>query len=63
MNAPDADGSRRDRMAIAAAPYVHARAANATPGKKEKAEQAALTAARGTEWEALLEPPILLGRG
>ena len=40
--------------------YVHVRAANATPGKQEKAEQAALTAARGTEWEALLEPPIRL---
>src|SRR3954452_8660331 len=63
MNDPDADPARRDRMAIAAAPYVHVRAADAKPGKKEEAEQAALTAERGTEWEGLLEPPIPLGRG
>ena len=47
-------------MAIAAAPYVHVRAADATPGKKETAEQTALTAERGTEWEVLLEPPSCL---
>ena len=62
MNDPAADPARRDRMAVAAAPYVHVRAADAKPGKKEAAEQAALTAERGTEWEALLEPPIPLGR-
>ena len=54
MNDPDADDTRRDRMAIAAAPYVHARAADAKPGKKEEAEQAALTAERGTSWDGLL---------
>jgi hypothetical protein len=60
MNDPDVDPARRDRMAIAAAPYVHVRVADAKPGKKEEAEQAALTAERGTEWEALLEPPFPL---
>jgi len=54
MNDPGADDGRRDRMAIAAAPYVHARAADAKLGKKEEAEQAALTAERGTSWESLL---------
>src|SRR3954464_2963194 len=63
MNDPDADPARRDRMAIAAAPYVQVRSADATPGKKGAAEQAALTAERGTEWEAPWEPPIPLGRG
>jgi len=62
MNDPDADPARRDRMAIAAAPYVHVRAADAKPGKKEAAEQAALTAERGTSWEGLLASPSL-GRG
>ena len=55
MNDPDADDARRDRMAIAAAPYVHVRAADAKLGKKEKAEQAALTAVRGTSWDQLLQ--------
>jgi hypothetical protein len=55
MNDPGVDDSRRDRMAIAAAPYVHARAADAKPGKKEEAEQAARTAERGTSWDQLLQ--------
>jgi hypothetical protein len=54
MNDPEADPARRDRMAVAAAPYVHVRAAAARPGKKEAAEQAALTAERGTSWDSLL---------
>lgn len=36
MNDPDQDGLRRDKMAMAAAPYVHARAAEVAPGKKEQ---------------------------
>lgn len=55
MNDSASDDGRRDRMAIAAAPYVHARAADAKLGKKEEAEQAALTAERGTSWETLLQ--------
>ncbi len=58
MNDPGVDDARRDRMAIAAAPYIHARVADAKPGKKEEAEQAALTAERGTKWDLLLDPPI-----
>src|SRR4051812_8498533 len=63
MNDPGVDDARRDGRAIAAAPYVHPRAADATRGTKKKAQQAALPAARGRGWEAFLEPPILLGRG
>jgi hypothetical protein len=63
MNDPDADPARRDRMAVAAAPYVHARAADAKPDKKEEAEQGALTAEHGTSWESLLEMPLPFGRG
>ncbi len=57
MNDPGVDDARRDRMAIAAAPYVHVRAADAKPGKKEAAEEAALTAERGTSWKGLLASP------
>ena len=55
MNDPGVDDARRDRMAIAAAPYVHARVADAKRGKKEEAEQAARTAERGTSWDQLLQ--------
>jgi hypothetical protein len=41
MNDDDADDARRDRMAVAAAPYVHARAEAAAPGKKEQRQAAA----------------------
>ena len=52
MRDPGADEARRDRMAQAAAPYVHARAEAA--GKKQQAEEFAATAERGTDWERLL---------
>lgn len=58
MNDDDADNGRRDRMAIAAAPFVHGRAADlAKPGTKEQAQAAAATAAAGTEWDGLLTTP------
>lgn len=41
MNDEDAEKERRDRMAQAAAPYVHAKAADAAPGKKEQKQAAA----------------------
>lgn len=52
MRDPSADAARRDRMAQAAAPYVHARAE--APGKKQQAEELAATAEKGTDWERLL---------
>jgi len=52
MRDPGADDQRRDRMAQAAAPYVHAKAGEST--KKEDREAASRTAERGTSWEALL---------
>lgn len=36
MNDGKADSERRDRMAVAAAPYVHARPSDAAGGKKEQ---------------------------
>lgn len=47
MNDDEADDLRRDRMAQSAAPYVHARAADAAPGKKEQKQAEAETAATG----------------
>jgi hypothetical protein len=48
---PAAGVSRRDRMAIAAAPYCHARIAYATKRKKDQAAEAAATAGgAGTDW-------------
>lgn len=55
MNDPSADETRRDRMAQAAAPYVHPKAADAAPGKKEQREMVARQAERGTDWESLLQ--------
>lgn len=53
MNNASIDEQRRDRMAIAAAPFVHARAGYA--GKKEDEKELAKTAANGTEWAGLLQ--------
>lgn len=48
------DPVRRDRMAIAAAPFVHAKIDTAKPGKKEQAKLTAERADEGTVWERLL---------
>lgn len=50
MRDPEADPARRDRMAALAAPYVHSRAADAKPGKKEQRRQAAAEAGAGSSW-------------
>lgn len=57
MNNPAADETRRDRMAIAAAPFVHSKA-EGIRGKKEGAEieaQAAVEAG-GDDWGSDLNP-------
>jgi hypothetical protein len=54
LNDADVDPNRRDRMAIAAAPYVHPKVEPVNQGKKERAQEAATTAERGTDWETLL---------
>lgn len=41
MNDETVDGPRRDRMAIAAAPFVHARAEAVEPGKKAQRQASA----------------------
>lgn len=58
MRDDTADDARRDRMAMAAAPYVHAKPAETAKGKKEQAEEAAKTAGQGTGWGDDLTPPL-----
>jgi hypothetical protein len=59
MNDPVVDPIRRDRMAVAVAPFVHPKADTIALGKKQAAEQEAQTVDQGTEWESLLRrsPP------
>src|SRR5688572_15764672 len=53
MNDPAQEANRRDRMAIAAAPFVHPKAAE--QGKKEEREEAAKRASKGKF--AIAAPP------
>ena len=55
MNDERADESRRDRMAQAAAPYVHPKAEAKKPTAAEEREEVARTADIGTSWSALLQ--------
>lgn len=57
MNDPAADDTRRDRMAIAAAPFVHVKPGDKPLGKKEAANEAAQVAGSGTEWGDDLRAP------
>lgn len=57
INDVGADDLRRDRMAQAAAPYVHPKAEAEAQGKKAQRQAAAQTAEHGTDWEALLSVP------
>jgi hypothetical protein len=55
LNDPTADEVRRDRMAMAAAPYCHPRVADSVRGKKDLQAEAAETAGNGTVWGSDLE--------
>jgi hypothetical protein len=56
INDPNASRSRRDKMAIIAAPYCHPKLTNTQPkGKKNQQVEAAATAGEGTEWADDLE--------
>jgi hypothetical protein len=50
MNDRTADANRRDRMAIAAAPYVHGRVSDERITKKRREAKAAKSAGIGTPW-------------
>lgn len=57
MNDAGADDLRRDRMAVAAAPFVHSKPSDSPVGKKEQAQEAAKTAGSGSEWGEDLRGP------
>jgi len=52
------DKYRRDKMAMAAAPYCHARVADASRGKKVQQTELADNAGIGTPWAADLDVDI-----
>jgi phage terminase small subunit len=54
LNDDDAEPARRDRMAIAAAPYCHSRMGDGRVGKKDWQEEESERADDGTEWEYLI---------
>ena len=58
MNDPEADQARRDRMAVAAAPFMHPRVADNRFGKKDAATEAAETAGEATDWGDDLKTPV-----
>lgn len=61
MNDRDSDSERRDRMAIAAAPYVHARASDAAGGKKEQQQEEAERLSREGKFATPAPPPRITG--
>ena len=62
MRDPEIDGARKDRMAIAAAPFMHARADTAKAGKKDQRVEAAASLATG-RFGARPPPLKVVGRG
>jgi hypothetical protein len=59
MNDETLDPLRRDRMAVAAAPYVHTKRAATEVTKKEVRQAEAETAGTGSEWGDDLSTPGL----
>lgn len=50
INDQGASADRRDRMAIAAAPFVHEKVTDVAIGKKQKLAAAAVNAGAGSDW-------------
>lgn len=60
MRDPDADPQRRDRMAMAAAPFIHLKAAEAKLGKREEAKRkAAEVGAASSKFSAPAAPRLV----
>lgn len=60
MNDRTVEKARRDRMAVAAAPYVHGKAPDAATGKKDQRRKAAEDTASGGSKFAPPRPPKLV---
>lgn len=63
MRSAEADPVRRDRMAIAAAPFVHPRKEPVGQGKREKAENEAKQAASAGRFSAAAPPRLVAAGG
>ena len=63
MNDAGAEDSRRDRMAVAAAPFVHAKPGDAPKGKKEEADDAAHEVASGGKFAPRGTPRLAVDNG
>jgi len=63
MNDPIADEARRDKMAIAAAPYVHAKAEAEAKGKKEQRQANAEKSASGGRFAVPTAPKLIVNNG
>jgi len=55
MRNPDVPDTRRDRMAVAAAPYCHGKIAEQYETKKKRTHMAAAATAKETEWGVLVQ--------
>ena len=60
INDDDADVNRRDRMAVAAAPYRHPRASEVEPGKKERRQANAVKAAAEGRFSEPVTPKLIV---
>jgi hypothetical protein len=63
MNDDSADAARRDRMAQAAAPYVHGRVADTAKGKKEQAQEDAGEIASAGKFAPRSAPRLAVSNG
>lgn len=63
MNDEYAEDARRDRMAQAAAPYVHARKVADAPGKKEQRQEAAERASSEGKFAVRPAPKLAVDNG
>lgn len=62
MNDPEADEVRRDRMAIAAAPYVHAKAEAEQDGKKARRQAVAVESVSAGKFAVPSGPTLVHSR-
>jgi hypothetical protein len=60
MNDADIDDGRRDRMAIAAAPYVHGKAEDAKDGKKAQRQATAESASSAGKYAVRSSPTLVV---
>jgi len=60
MNDPTADAGRRDRMAVAAAPFCHGKAADDQSGKKAQRQANAEQSASAGKFAAPSAPKLIV---